>query len=426
MAYEGLARKWRPLSFGDVVGQEHVTRTLKNAIDTGRIAHAYLFVGPRGIGKTTLARIFAKSLDCEKGPTMEPCLECALCREIAAGNSLDVLEIDGASNNGVDQVRELREHIQFRPTRAKYKIVIIDEVHMLSTGAFNALLKTLEEPPEYVIFIFATTEGDKVLPTIVSRCQRFDLRRIQTAEIIGRLRYICSEEKVSISDDALLAIARSADGGMRDALSSLDQLIAFCGDKLDEEDVLQIFGIVSRKALETLAEALLKGDAKTMLGCVDDFERSGKNMRRLAAELLDYFRNVLVYRHVGADSSIIDFTPEQMECAGRISEGVDTQRLQQILEELSDAESEMRHTLSVRTRLEVALLRCSRLATTVTLDAVLKAVKTLSEQGVPTAAAPAAPAAPPAASGAQLPPIIDSALKNALKTFNGKVVGSEK
>lgn len=423
MAYEGLARKWRPQSFEDVVGQEHVTRTLRNAIETGRIAHAYLFVGPRGIGKTTLARIFAKSLDCEKGPTMSPCLECTLCREIAAGSSLDVLEIDGASNNGVDQVRDLREHVQFRPLHAKYKIVIIDEVHMLSSGAFNALLKTLEEPPEYVIFIFATTEGDKVLPTIISRCQRFDLRRIQTSEIIGRLRYICDQEKVSISDDALLAIARNADGGMRDALSSLDQLIAFCGDKLTEEDVLQIFGIVSRKALETLTEAVLKGDVKTTLNCVDGFERAGKNMRRLAAELLDYFRNLLVYRHVGADTAIIDFTPEQMEFAGKILDGVDTQRLQQILEELSDAENDMRHTLSVRTRLEVALLRSSRLATTVTIDALMKKIKELAECGLPHQTAE--PQNADAQRGAQLPPIVDSALKNALKTFNGKVVGSE-
>ncbi len=423
MAYEGLARKWRPQSFEDVVGQEHVTRTLRNAIETGRIAHAYLFVGPRGIGKTTLARIFAKSLDCEKGPTMSPCLECTLCREIAAGSSLDVLEIDGASNNGVDQVRDLREHVQFRPLHAKYKIVIIDEVHMLSSGAFNALLKTLEEPPEYVIFIFATTEGDKVLPTIISRCQRFDLRRIQTSEIIGRLRYICDQEKVSISDDALLAIARNADGGMRDALSSLDQLIAFCGDKLTEEDVLQIFGIVSRKALETLTEAVLKGDVKTTLNCVDGFERAGKNMRRLAAELLDYFRNLLVYRHVGADTAIIDFTPEQMEFAGKILDGVDTQRLQQILEELSDAENDMRHTLSVRTRLEVALLRSSRLATTVTIDALMKKIKELAECGLPHQTAE--PQNADTQRGAQLPPIVDSALKIALKTFNGKVVGSE-
>ncbi|MDD2347688.1 MAG: DNA polymerase III subunit gamma/tau, partial [Kiritimatiellae bacterium] len=212
MGYEVLARKWRPKGFDDVVGQEHVTRTLKNAIETGRVAHAYLFVGPRGIGKTSLARIFAKALNCTKGPTITPCNECDMCREITAGNALDVLEIDGASNNGVDQVRDLRDQVQFAPAHGTFKIIIIDEVHMLTTAAFNALLKTLEEPPPHVKFIFATTEGDKILPTIISRCQRFDLRRIQTPLIVERLRHICTAEGITIDDDALLATARGAEG----------------------------------------------------------------------------------------------------------------------------------------------------------------------------------------------------------------------
>jgi DNA polymerase III subunit gamma/tau len=253
MAYEVLARKWRPQQFADVVGQNHVTQTLQNAITAKRIAHAYLFVGPRGTGKTSLARLFAKALNCKTGPTITPCDVCDSCREITAGISLDVQEIDGASNNSVEQVRELRDNVKFAPTHGKYKIYIIDEVHMLSTAAFNALLKTLEEPPAHVKFFFATTEAHKVLPTIVSRCQRFDLRRIPVALIIERLNLIANEEKVSLDSDAALAIARGAEGGLRDAESALDQLIAFRGETIAETDVLAVFGLVSRQTLELLS-----------------------------------------------------------------------------------------------------------------------------------------------------------------------------
>ncbi len=243
--YQVLARKWRPQQFADVVGQEHVTTTLKNAIEQNRLAHAYLFVGPRGIGKTSTARIFAKALNCVKGPTATPCDKCDNCLEITEGRSLDVLEIDGASNNGVEQVRELRDTVRYAPARGKFKIYIIDEVHMLTTQAFNALLKTLEEPPAHVKFIFATTEPQKVLPTILSRCQRFDLRRIPANLIVKHLKEISKKEKVAIDDEALAAIARGAEGGLRDAESTLDQLIAFCGNKIAEADVLSVFGLVA-------------------------------------------------------------------------------------------------------------------------------------------------------------------------------------
>ena len=258
MPYEVLARRWRPQQFDDVVGQSHVTQTLGNAIASGRLAHAYLLVGPRGIGKTSIARILAKALNCAKGPTVTPCDTCDSCTEIMAGRSLDVMEIDGASNNGVEQVRDLRESVKYAPMRGAFKVYIIDEVHMLSASAFNALLKTLEEPPPHVKFVFATTEPEKILPTIISRCQRFDLRRIPLALIVERLRLIAKDEKIAVDEEALLAIARGAEGGLRDAESALDQLIAFKGKTISEADVLSVFGLVSRAVLEDLAGKTLK------------------------------------------------------------------------------------------------------------------------------------------------------------------------
>ena len=422
MAYEVLARKWRPRHFEDVVGQEHVTRTLKNAIESGRVAHAYLFVGPRGIGKTSLARIFAKALNCEKGPTPLPCCECSMCREIAAGNALDVLEIDGASNNGVDQVRDLRDQVQFAPTRGTYKIIIIDEVHMLSTAAFNALLKTLEEPPPHVKFIFATTEGDKVLPTIISRCQRFDLRRIQTPMIVERLRHICVAEHITIDEDALLAVARGAEGGMRDALSALDQLISFKGDSLTEDDVLAVFGLVSRKSLETLAAAVLTGDMGEILKLVDMFDSAGKDMRRLTVELMEHFRNLLIYQYVGENMANLDATPEQIRVLAAQAALADSTRVLQIADQLGEMEGRLRYALSVRTLIEMSLVRCARLSRAVSLEEVLKRLNAIRASEPPAAAAaPVAPAAKPAATNLY----DDPALKHVMQMFDGKVVGVE-
>src|ERR1700722_17688957 len=276
--YQVLARKWRPQQFDDVVGQEHVTTTLKNAIEQNRLAHAYLFVGPRGIGKTSTARIFAKALNCVKGPTATPCDKCDNCLEITEGRSLDVLEIDGASNNGVEQVRELRDTVRYAPARGKFKIYIIDEVHMLPTQAFNALLKTLEEPPAHVKFIFATTEPQKVLPTILSRCQRFDLRRIPAALITAHLQFIAREEKISLDDRAALAVARGAEGGLRDAESMLDQLVAFCGEKIVEEDVLSIFGFTAGQTVSLLCEHILNGASSKALALVHEQSEAGKDL----------------------------------------------------------------------------------------------------------------------------------------------------
>ena len=370
-----LPLKYRPMTFDDVVGQEHVVRTLRHAIEAGRIANAYLFIGPRGIGKTTLSRIFAKALNCTSPKGVEPCGECDNCREIAAGRSIDVTELDAASHNKVEDVKPIIEAVQFKPTSSKYRIFIIDECHMLSNAAWNALLKTLEEPPPYVRFIFATTEGDKVLATIISRCQRFDLRRIQTNDIVARLKYICEKENIDAEEDALLAIARGAEGGMRDALSSLDQLISFKGGKVTEEDALGVFGLVSRSALEDLAGAILRGDVAAILSSVEMFDSAGKNMRRLAGELLLHFRNLVVLQALGPNAKSIEATPDQVKVLVEQARGIDPGRVFRICDQLAEMEDKLRYVLSVRTLIEMSLIRASRIATTATIEELMKAVK---------------------------------------------------
>ena len=417
MAYQVLARKWRPQQFDDVVGQAHVIETLRNAITSRRLANAYLFVGPRGIGKTSIARIFAKALNCEKGPTASPCDTCDLCREIMAGRSLDVIEIDGASNNGVDQVRELRETVKYVPARGQYKIYIIDEVHMLSVGAFNALLKTLEEPPPHVIFIFATTEPDKVLATIISRCQRFDLRRIPTALIVERLRDIVKDEQIEADENALLAVARGAEGGLRDAESALDQLISFRGRRIEEADVLSVFGLVSRVALETLAEQILCGDVRSVIASVVALDEAGKDLRRLLLELMEHFRHLLVCLHVGDHTEGLDLTDSQIGVLRAQVKRTDTERLLRISGILADTEDRMRRTLSKRTLLETALVRCAHASTVVTIDDILARIEALQASGTGGAARPPAPkretqapaAAPPLAAPPAAPAMVREA-----------------
>ena len=404
-----LPLKYRPMTFDDVVGQEHVVRTLRHAIEANRIANAYLFIGPRGIGKTTTSRIFAKALNCTSPNGVEPCGKCVNCEEIAAGRSLDVVELDAASHNKVEDVRPIIESVQFKPVSSKYKIFIIDECHMLSTAAWNALLKTLEEPPPHVRFIFATTEGDKVLATIVSRCQRFDLRRIQTNDIVSRLRHVCEREKIDAEEDALLAIARGAEGGMRDALSSLDQLVSFKGEKVTEEDALGVFGLVSRSALEGLAQAILRGDVGSILSSIEAFDSAGKNMRRLMSELLRHFRNLVVVQALGPNAKSLEATPDQVKVLAAQAQGVDAGRIFRICDQLADAEDKLRYVLSVRTLIEMTLIRASRIATTATVEELMKAVRELKATGnvgslrSARSAAPAEVAVAPAAAPAKMP-----------------------
>jgi DNA polymerase-3 subunit gamma/tau len=372
--YQVLARKWRPQQFDEVVGQSHVTTTLKNAIQQDRLAHAYLFVGPRGIGKTSTARIFAKALNCIQGPTPTPCDKCDNCREIADGRSLDVLEIDGASNNGVEQVRELRETCRYAPARSRFKIYIIDEVHMLTTAAFNALLKTLEEPPAHVKFIFATTEPQKVLPTILSRCQRFDLSRIPAHLIVKHLKDIAKKEKVTVDDAALAAIARGAEGGLRDAESTLDQLIAFCGNKITEKDVLNVFGLVAQDKLAALTDAIIDGEAHTALTIVKELDEIGKDLQRLLADLLDHYRNLLVLSLGGDEPDVAD---AELELLKRQAKRIDSDAVLRIIDALAAAEGRLRYALSKRIYFEIAVVRAIKARQMVSLDAVLKALNEL-------------------------------------------------
>ena len=404
-----LPLKYRPMTFNDVVGQEHVVRTLRNAIESGRIANAYLFIGPRGIGKTTTSRILAKALNCTNPKGVEPCGECENCRQIAAGRSIDVTELDAASHNKVEDVKPIMDAVQFKPVASRFKIFIVDECHMLTGAAWNALLKTLEEPPPYVKFIFATTEGDKLLATIISRCQRFDLRRIQTHQIAARLRYICEQEKINADEDALLAIARGAEGGMRDALSSLDQLIAFTGDRITEEDALGVFGLVSRKALEDLAGAILKGDAATILRSVETFDSAGKNMRRLAGELMQHFRNLLVYQTLGATENGLEATPDQIKTLAEQAKLCPPERIFRVADQLAEMEDRLRYVLSVRTLIEMTLIRASRIATVASIEELMRAVRALKEPVAASAPAAPAPVAAPSPAAPSRPASLASA-----------------
>src|SRR3989440_4583500 len=396
MSYQVIARKYRPQRFSDVVGQEHVTQTLTNAIEQSRIAHAYLFCGPRGTGKTTVARIFAKCLNCTDGPKVDFDEKDPRCQEIAEGRSLDVLEIDGASNNGVEQVRELRETCKYVPAHSKFKIYIIDEVHMLSTAAFNALLKTLEEPPAHVKFMFATTDPEKVLPTILSRCQRFDLRRISVALIVKHLAHIAKQENVNVEQAALHAIARGAEGGMRDAESALDQLISFCGEKIVEGDVLSMFGLTAQGQIVALASAVLKGDCEAVLRELNELARHGKDLARFLADLLGHFRNLVIFQVSRGDLKLLEISEAEAASLKEQTTLITTAALTRIMDVLTDAESRLREAASKKIFVEVALLKAIQAREAVQIDAVLKQLHQLRNEqpGAGSKTAPSMAAAP--------------------------------
>src|SRR5947208_25603 len=346
MSYQVIARKYRPQRFSDVVGQEHVTQTLANAILQNRTAHAYLFCGPRGTGKTTIARIFAKCLNCTNGPRVEFDDQDVRCIEIAEGRSLDVIEIDGASNRGIEEIRELRDTVKYAPAASKFKIYIIDEVHMLTKEAFNALLKTLEEPPAHVKFMFATTEPEKVLPTILSRCQRFDLRRIPQALIVKHLAHIAKLENVEVDPAALQAIARGAEGGMRDAESTLDQLISFCGNEIAESDVLSMFGLTAQGQLLALTKAILAGEVEPALRELNDLATNGKDLGRLISDLLNHFRNLLIYNVSRGDLTMLEVSESEVAALKEQTKLVSAEALTRIMEVLADAEMKLRDATS--------------------------------------------------------------------------------
>ncbi|MFB6263862.1 MAG: DNA polymerase III subunit gamma/tau [Bradymonadaceae bacterium] len=386
MSYLVLARKWRPRYFDDVVGQEHVARTLKNSIEQDRVAHAYLFCGARGVGKTSTARILAKCLNCEEGPTPEPCYECESCRDITDGQSVDVYEIDGASNRGIDEIRELREGVRYAPSQGRYKIYIIDEVHMLTTEAFNALLKTLEEPPEHAYFIFATTEPQKIPITILSRCQRFDFKRIGQADIVEHLSTICSEEGIEIGQTGLQLIARQAEGAMRDALSLLDQVIGFAGDSVSDEQVADILGVANREHLFAISRAILDRDADSAIEALDNVHRYGYDLQEFASELVTHLRDLTVVAAVDEPASVTNLTESELDEIRDELEAMEVrgdarrQLLHRCFSTMADGARKMTRSPYPKLIFEMTLVRLTQLEPLVDLDLVVDKLDALESE----------------------------------------------
>ncbi|MCI0671622.1 MAG: DNA polymerase III subunit gamma/tau [Myxococcaceae bacterium] len=401
MSYLVLARKWRPQTFQDMTGQEHVVRTVANAIRLDRVAHAYLFCGPRGVGKTTAARLLAKALNCHQGPTAEPCGTCQACTEIAAGTCVDVQEIDGASNNGVENVRELRDSAKYLPQRDRNKIFIIDEVHMLSGAAFNALLKTLEEPPGHVKFIFATTEAHKLPDTILSRCQRHNFRRIPAATMLARLKQIAQAEGLRISDAALSQVVRQSEGGMRDALSLLDQVLSACGEAPTDEAVAEALGTIDRTVVQDVAEALVQRDAKRVLARVADVYERGVDLKRLAEELALQLRHVFVARATGeAPTELAESEQRAVQALAREAEPAQLTRLFDVVHA---SIWDVSRAAQPRLALEMSLLKAIQLAPAASIPELLARVDRLAA-GLPSASGSTAVSPPSGAPGGRSGP----------------------
>ncbi|MDL1958697.1 MAG: DNA polymerase III subunit gamma/tau [Deltaproteobacteria bacterium] len=377
MSYLVLARKWRPQTFGEVVGQTHVTKTLQNALKNDCLAHALLFSGPRGVGKTSVARILAKAANCESGPAPDPCNKCGVCREITAGSSIDVQEIDGASNRGIDEIRELRENILFRPTRCRHRIYIIDEVHMLTGPAFNALLKTLEEPPSHVYFIFATTEPQKIPATIHSRCQHYEFRRLGTAELADHLGKIVQAEGMGLQQDAMLLLAREAEGSVRDSLSLLDQVAAYGATSLKE--VCEVLGVMGTQVLKELAIAILEGDVAKALRLIDEVYNFGGNIQKFATDLVVFFRHLVVLRNLGPEKAVtlMDLSRENVDEFFPVISKYSAHSLFQVLDALIKGQEAIYRSTTPRLSLEILVIRLCSMKEVVGLDDLLEKVDKL-------------------------------------------------
>ena len=378
--HKALYRVYRPKNFSDVIGQEHIVRTLKNQIENNNVGHAYLFCGTRGTGKTSTAKIFSRAVNCTNLHNDEPCNECENCREILEDKNMDVVEIDAASNNSVDDIRELRENVKYSPAKAKYKVYIIDEVHMLSQGAFNALLKTLEEPPSYVIFILATTEPHKIPATILSRCQRFDFKRVTVKDISFRMRYICEKEGIEADEKALNLIARNSQGALRDALSILDQCISFEGNKISYNDVIELLGSVNIEQLFDLAESIIKEDTRKSLQILNDFIIWGKDVRNLVNDLIDHFRNLMVCKISNDLDEIISLPEETIDLLKQQAETIDTNNLIRILNILSEAQDGMKISSNPRVLMEVTMMKIAQPMFDESKEALIKRIENLEQK----------------------------------------------
>ena len=380
MSYTALYRKWRPTSFEEVRGQDHIVKTLKNQINSGRIGHAYLFCGTRGTGKTSIAKIFARAVNCEYPVDGSPCGECSMCRQIAEGASLNVVEIDAASNNGVENIRDIREQVQYPPTDGRYRVYIIDEVHMLSIGAFNALLKTLEEPPSYVIFILATTEVHKIPITILSRCQRYDFKRISIDTIAGRLAELTQAEQIDVDDRALRYVARAADGSMRDALSLLDQCVAFhFGEKLTYDNVLEVLGAVDNRVFSKLFQAVLASDTKACIREIEEMIIQGRDLSQLVNDFVWYMRNLLIAKTTDEPGDMLDMSEENLAVLKEEAAGVDTETLMRYIRIFSELSGQLRYASQKRILVEIAFIKLTTPSMEQNLDSILQRI-TLLEQ----------------------------------------------